>query len=169
MDERFLFYFGVFAVAVLGARYQRYQLIEKMKFKHLTFVLPLFVILVFFYATFIHPKEIRSFFSLIGMGDFIAKNLIILWLVLIAFALARAVIQADRYGFFRKIAYASYGMYLFHRPVWWIMEDIYSPANVKFKAVYLALFGIPLIIFGSYYSQKFYDKYFKMRLIKGLT
>jgi predicted membrane chloride channel (bestrophin family) len=56
-------------------------------------------------------------------------------------------------------------MYLFHRPVWWLMEDVYSPANVKFKAVYLVLLGIPLTIFVSYYLQKFYDRYFEWRLI----
>jgi peptidoglycan/LPS O-acetylase OafA/YrhL len=162
MDERFLFYFGIFAAGILGARY---QLIEKMKFRHITFVSPLFVILVYFYAAFIHPKEIRSFLSLIGMGDFIAKNLIILWLVFIAFALARVIIGTDRYVFLQKVAYASFGMYLFHRPVWWLMVDIYSPANVKIKAAYLALFGIPLTIFVSYYLQKFYDRYFEWRLI----
>jgi peptidoglycan/LPS O-acetylase OafA/YrhL len=63
------------------------------------------------------------------------------------------------------IAYASYGMYLFHRPVWWLMVDIYNPANVQIKALYLALLGIPLTIFFSYYLQKFYDRYFERRLI----
>jgi len=166
MDERFLFYFGIFAAGILGAKY---QLIEKIRSRHVTVIFPLFVILVYFYAVFIHAKEIRSFLSLMGMGDFIAKNLIILSLVFIAFALARAVIRAGRYVFLQKIAYASYSIYLFHRPVWWVMEDIYNPSNVKIKAVYLALFGIPLAISVSYYSQTFYDKYFKTRLMNGLT
>jgi peptidoglycan/LPS O-acetylase OafA/YrhL len=60
-------------------------------------------------------------------------------------------------------------MYLFHRPVWWIMEDICNPTNVQVKAVFLALFGIPLTILISYYLQKFYDRYFGMRIIKGMT
>ena len=166
MDERFLFFFGIFVAGMLGAKY---KWIEKMKFSHVTFVSPLFVILVYFYVAFIHPKEIRSFFSFIGMSDFIVKNLIILWLVLIVFALARVIIRTGRYGFFQKIAYASYGMYLFHRPVWWLMEDIYNPANGEIKALYLALLGIPLIIFVSYYLQKFCDRYFERRFIKGLT
>ncbi len=157
MDERSFFYFGIFAVGILAARY---QLIEKMKFKHVLFVLPLFIILVYFYAAFIYPKEIRSFFSPMGMGDFIAKNLIILCLVLIAFGLARAIIGTGRYVLLQKIAYASYGMYLFHRPVWWLMVDIYNPANAEVKALYLAFLGIPLTIFFSYYLQKFYDRYF---------
>ena len=166
MDERFLLYFGIFAAGILGARY---QLIEKMKFRYITFVSPLFVILVYFYAAFIHPKEIRSFLSFFGLSEFIIKNLIILCLVFIVFAVARVVIRTERYVFLQKIAYASYGMYLFHRPVWWIMEDIYNPANAEIKALYLALFGIPMTILVSYYLQKFYDKYFRMRLIKGLT
>jgi peptidoglycan/LPS O-acetylase OafA/YrhL len=155
MDERFLFYFGIFAAGTLGARY---RLLEKMKFRHLAFVSPLFVILVSFYAAFIYPKEILSFFSPIGMADFIARNLIILWLVFIVFAFSRLIIRTGCYVFLRKIAYASYGMYLFHRPVWWLMVDIYNPANVEIKAVYLALLGIPLTIFASYYLQKFYAR-----------
>ncbi len=166
MDERFLMYFGIFVAGILGARY---KLIEKMKLSHVAFVSPLFVVLVYFYVFSIQTKEILSFFSFIGMSDFIVKNLIILWLVLICFALARVIIRADRYVLLQKIAYASYGMYLFHRPVWWIMEDIYNPANVKIKALYLALLGIPLTIFVSYYLQKFYYRYFEWRFIKGLT
>jgi len=162
MDERFLFFFGIFVAGILGARY---QLIEKMKFRHVTFVLALFVILVYLYAAFIHPKEIRSFVSFIGMSDFIVKNLIILWLIFVVFGLARMIIRTDRYVFLQKIAYASYGMYLFHRPVWWLMVGIYNPANVEIKALYLALLGIPLTIFVSYYLQKFYDRYFETRLI----
>jgi peptidoglycan/LPS O-acetylase OafA/YrhL len=162
IDERFILYFGIFVAGILGAKY---ELIEKMEFSHTTFVSPLLVILVYFYVAFIHPKEIRSFFSFIGMSDLIMKNLIILCLVFIVFAVARVMIRANCYGLLQKIAYASYGMYLFHRPVWWIMVDIYNPANAQVKAVYLALFGMPLTIFVSYYVQKFYDKYFRERWI----
>ena len=166
MDQRFLFFFGIFVAGMLGGKY---KLIEKMKFSHVTLTSPLFVILVYIYVAFIHAKEIRSFLSFIGMSDLIVKNLIILWLVLFVFALARVIIRTERYVFLQKIAYASYGMYLFHRPVWWLMVDIYDPANVEIKALYLALLGIPLTIFVSYYLQKFYDRYFERRLIKGLT
>ncbi len=165
MDERFLIYFGIFAAGILGARY---QLIEEMKFKHVTFLSPLLVILVYFYAAFIHPKEIQSFLSLLGMGDLIAKNLIILCVVFIVLAFARVILRTDRCVFLQKIAYASYAVYLFHRPVWWLMVDLYNPANVEIKALYLALLGIPLTIFLSYYLQKFYDRYFGRRFISTL-
>lgn len=162
MDDRFVLYFGIFVAGILGGKY---KLIEKMKFRHVIFISPLFIILVYLYVAFINPKEIRSFLSFIGMSDFIVKNLIILWLVSVVFALARVIIRTDRYVFLQKIAYASYGMYLFHRPVWWLMADIYDPANVEIKALYLALLGIPLTIFVSYYLQKFYDRNFETRLI----
>jgi peptidoglycan/LPS O-acetylase OafA/YrhL len=160
IDERFILYFGIFVAGILGAKY---KLVEKIKFSHVVFVSPLLVILVYFYVAFIHPQEIQSIFSFIGMSDLIMKNLIILCLVFVVFAVARVMIRADYYGLLQKIAYASYGMYLFHRPVWWIMVDIYNPANVQVKAVYLTLFGMPLTIFVSYYVQKFYDKYFRER------
>ncbi len=56
-------------------------------------------------------------------------------------------------------------MYLFHRPVWWIMAGLYDPEDVKIKAIYLTLLGIPLIVWSSYSLQKFYDKYFRRRFI----
>jgi len=162
MDERFLFFFGIFVAGILGAKY---KLIEKMKLGHVILVSPLFVILVYFYVAFISPKEIQSFLSFIGMSDFIVKDLIILWLASVVFTLARVIVRTDRYVFLQKIAYASYGMYLFHRPVWWLMADMYNPANMEIKALYLALLGIPLTIFISYYLQKFYDRYFETRFI----
>jgi len=61
MDERFLLFFGIFAAGMLGAKH---KLIEKMEFSYGTFVSPLFVVLVYLYVAFIHPKEIRSFFLL---------------------------------------------------------------------------------------------------------
>lgn len=170
MDERFLMYFGIFVAGIMGARF---KVIEKMKVRHFIFVSLLFIILACFYVAFIHWKEIPSYRSsypfLVRMSDIVLHNLFILSFIFIAFVLARAITHTDRYVFFQKIAYASYGIYLFHRPVWWVMEDIYNPANATLKAVYLALFGIPLTIFVSYYLQKLYDKYFRMRIIKRVT
>jgi peptidoglycan/LPS O-acetylase OafA/YrhL len=170
MDERFLFYLGVFIAGILEAKY---KFIEKMKFSHVVFLSLVFVIFVYLYVAFIYPEKIPpvkpSFLSFVGMKAFVLLNLIMLSFVPIVFALAKRIVRTDRYVFLQKIAYASYCMYLFHRPVWWIMVDIYNPANVKFKAAYLALLGIPVTIIVSYYLQKFYDRYFEARLIKGLT
>jgi peptidoglycan/LPS O-acetylase OafA/YrhL len=166
MDERFLFYLAPFVAGILGAKY---KLIEKMKFSHAIFISLLFIIFVGLHIAFVSPREILRFLSFIGVTNFVLHNLIVLCFVFIVFALAKVIIRAGRYGFLQKIAYASYGMYLFHRPVWWFMEDMYSPANVKIKAVYLALFGIPLTILVSYYMQRFYNRYFETRLIKGLS
>jgi peptidoglycan/LPS O-acetylase OafA/YrhL len=167
MDERFLMYFGIFVAGIMGARY---KLIEKMNLRHLIFVSLLFAILLCLYGAIIHWKEIPSdrpsFPFLVDMSDIILHNLFMLSFVFIAFTLARVITHSGHNGSIQKIAYASYGIYLFHRPVWWIMEDIYCPTDVKIKAVYLALLGIPLTIFVSYYLQKFYDKHFKGRLIK---
>jgi peptidoglycan/LPS O-acetylase OafA/YrhL len=166
MDERFLFYLGVFIAGILEAKY---KLIEKMKFGHVILVLLLFISFVCLYVAFIYPEKIPpgrpSFLSFIGMNAFVLENLIMLSFVSIVFALARVIVRTDRYAFLQKIAYASYCIFLFHRPVWWIMVDIYNPADVKFKAVYLALLGIPLTIFVSYYLQKFYDRYFERRFM----
>jgi len=166
MDERFLFFFGLFVAGMVGAKY---KLIEKIKLSHVIFVSPLFAILVYVLVVFIHRREFPSYFSVIGMSDLIVRNLIILWQVLFVFALARVILRTGRHVVFQKVAYASYGIYLFHRPVWWLMVNMYNPANWIIKTVYLALFGIPLTMVVSFYLQKLYDKYFKMRLIEGMT
>jgi peptidoglycan/LPS O-acetylase OafA/YrhL len=162
MDERFLFYLPLFVAGILGARY---QLIEKMKFSHALLISLLFIIFVGFHTAFVSPREIPRFLSFIGLTNFVLHNLIVLCIVFVVFAFAKAILRAGCHGFLQRIAYASYGMYLFHRPIWWLMEDVYSPANVEMKAVYLALFGIPLTIVVSYYVQRVYDGYFQRGLI----
>ncbi len=166
MDERFLFFLGIFVASMLAAKY---KLIEKMKFKHVIFVLPIFVILVYFFVDFIHLKGFRSYLSLAGMSDLVVRNLIILGLVFLIFAVAKVIVRTGQHVLVQRMAYASYCIYLFHRPVWWLMMDLYNPANGKIKVLYLGLLGIPLTVFASYHLQKFYDKYFRMRLIKGLS
>ncbi|MBP0019715.1 MAG: acyltransferase [Cyanobacteria bacterium SBLK] len=60
------------------------------------------------------------------------------------------------------IAYASYGMYLFHRPIWYVMQkglNIYLAIDDRYLLfIFLILVGLPLIFGFSYQLQKIYNK-----------
>jgi hypothetical protein len=71
------------------------------------------------------------------------------------FRLELATVQA--------IAYSSYGMYLFHRPIWFFMSLVaQEKMRIHNEYALLAiqmLIGLPIIIAFSYFAQNFYDKY----------
>lgn len=58
---------------------------------------------------------------------------------------------------YRRIAYASFCMYLFHRVVFSVLTRVYSPKSNAYAVLYLSLVGVPIIVYGSYQIQKFYD------------
>lgn len=69
----------------------------------------------------------------------------------------------------KALAYASYCMYLFHRPIWWIMKEIpidRDSGNGQYLLLALLIFcGMPLIFGFSYGLQVLYDKHFKPKLL----
>jgi peptidoglycan/LPS O-acetylase OafA/YrhL len=62
------------------------------------------------------------------------------------------------------LAYSSYCMYLFHRPIYMVLRKLYSPNYSIAQILYLVLFCLPCILVFSYYIQKFQDI-----IIKSLT
>lgn len=55
------------------------------------------------------------------------------------------------------IAYSSYCMYLFHRPIYMSLTHVYFPNDGVLQILYLVLFCVPSILMISYYSQKYQD------------
>lgn len=56
------------------------------------------------------------------------------------------------------ISYASMCAYLFHRVVYWLCLQIWTPASDIITLAYLFIVGFPLTMILSYYIQKLYDK-----------
>ncbi|MFN2308677.1 MAG: acyltransferase family protein [Gammaproteobacteria bacterium] len=56
-----------------------------------------------------------------------------------------------------KLSYASFGVYLFHRPVFELVSGSYFPADGLAQAVYLVLVAVPLSFILAYGVQKGYD------------
>lgn len=55
------------------------------------------------------------------------------------------------------LAYSSYCMYLFHRPIYIVLKKIYFPDNGIVQILYLSLLCVPCILILSYYLQKTQD------------
>lgn len=58
-----------------------------------------------------------------------------------------------------SIAYASYCMYLFHRPIIFFAINLYFPVGGTSRIFYLVILVLPLVFIVSYYLQKSYDWY----------
>ncbi len=55
------------------------------------------------------------------------------------------------------LSFASYCMYLFHRPIYMRLTAVWYPSSGRAQAVYLFLVGLPLVILVSLAVQSVYD------------
>jgi hypothetical protein len=161
IDKNFVLYFGVFIAGIICAKY---DILDKIKTYHIGLGVVAFLVSTYTYSFFIYPAITvqgakPSLFSNIGLAAFLLTNIIMLSTVLIAYKLARCIVGTGHYHLLKMISYASYSIFLFHRPLWWLMALIYTPENSLFRIAYMILLGIPIIIGCSYYIQKGYDTY----------
>ena len=56
-----------------------------------------------------------------------------------------------------SLSYASYCMYLFHRPIYVAISAIWLPERLSLRIVYLCLVGLPIIAVVSFWLQRGYD------------
>jgi peptidoglycan/LPS O-acetylase OafA/YrhL len=56
------------------------------------------------------------------------------------------------------IAYASFFMYLFHRPVYAVLTHIWMPENPQLRALVLMTVGLALVTGASWLGQTVYDR-----------
>lgn len=80
--------------------------------------------------------------------------------VLIIFAVSKALSAWLPNGLFAYISTASYAMYLFHRPFWFMLTRIYEPQGPLAIQLYLVVVGIPLLCVVSYWMQRLCDAAF---------
>ena len=58
----------------------------------------------------------------------------------------------------KNIYYISFCCFLFHRPIWTIMANLWSEKSL-YQFLYINLLGVPLIFFISYLIQKSYNQF----------
>ena len=60
--------------------------------------------------------------------------------------------------FFEVVSYASFAMYLFHRPILTVCKSVFMPEGFLLQWLYLTGFCLPVIVLASWLIQKFYDR-----------
>jgi len=146
VDLRIALYFLPFAIGILFVR--RGTLLYKIN--------PLFFIFLLFLCATSVLISLTSFAS-------IPKKLLPLPLALFGPLVIFTVIMKGerRIGYSRiigVISYASYFMFLFHRPVYIILKRMFFPASLGLQVLYLLVVGLPSIVAASWLGQKAYDR-----------
>jgi peptidoglycan/LPS O-acetylase OafA/YrhL len=94
----------------------------------------------------------------------ILLNLLMFSFVLLMYRLSDVACQNTQLNrFFHAIAYCAYGMFLFHRPIWFALEQmmrsLFVVENIYIITSSLVFLGIPLIVGVSYMLLTLYDRY----------
>ncbi len=157
-DKRLILYFAIFIIGVAGARHNVLNKITKTK---TLFAMVILLVVGVFYAHFIYPPTITSsqqppLFSFISLAALVSTNVIMVSFIPVSYALFKLRWLTRFSAVFSFIAYASYCMYLFHRPFWWGLSKLYNPATTTGQQFFFAA-AIPLLIMACFYLQKGYD------------
>lgn len=135
-----------------------------------SFALGIYVQRVTVAHRFMHARRVYLLAALIpaywlglpaGNGFDLEVSLLRAPLVLLGAALC--VAYAERLGghlhspFILKLSYASFGVYLFHRPIFELAKSLYFPTDGFDQALYLLLIAVPISFVVAYWAQKAYD------------
>jgi peptidoglycan/LPS O-acetylase OafA/YrhL len=150
IDDRFFLYFFVFAAGIFVADTgQRTDYLLSRKWLRLRLLAALAGWFVFYWAS---TTGFRSIFYIACADSFILT-----WIVFVL-ALFSGDRQKPLHPLWSAVAYASFFVYLFHRPVWQILVGLFHvPFDTFSDALWKFLPGSLLTIFLSYHLQKGYD------------
>jgi peptidoglycan/LPS O-acetylase OafA/YrhL len=146
-EIRMLVYFPLF---VLGVVSREHNLIEKYihknnKIAYILLCLPLF----FVFSRWLYK---------IDENHAVILTLFMISALPVLLFIGEAFSSILKESIYKKLAYASFCMYLFHRVIFFLMLNIYHPADIYAKVAYLTVLGLPLIFGSSFYFQKHYDR-----------
>ena len=144
LDERLLLYFPLFLLGIVSSKH---NLIERHIHNQFFVVCSVLIFIISIFLYFEAPKFNNIFLILLMMSA-------VPFLVLVG-KLVSSVVNKK---FYTNIAYASFCMYLFHRVIFHLITNIYSPSNNIYIVIYLTLFAVPVIYVTSFYLQKYYDR-----------
>ena len=143
VDARLVIYCPAFVAGVLLARHKVWLYGMNMGVMAL-----LFVASVGISAGNIAPVE-HSFLSI---------PLALVGSLLVLAVAAKSEERVGRYGSITFLSYASFFMYLFHRPVYAVLRRMYFPTSGALQIVYLVAVCLPCIVAVSAMAQRAYDR-----------
>lgn len=142
MDLRLAIYFPIFAAGVFMAKYKDF--LDNTSITIVAFLLAISVAISFKTVAPFEQNILNMPLAFFGP----------LFFFMIAIRREKAMRQHKS---IELISYASFFMYLFHRPVFKIMHHLYFPATGAAQIIYLVIICLPLIVAISWVGQKTYD------------
>lgn len=163
IDSRINLYLLVFLFAILSAK----KNIFKSKYlERITQVNYVFFPLIFSLCFLVEEtNRIQIIQNNAAIQNILLNTLIIswsFWVYAICDRFQKIRVSEKMNQWIQLISYSSFGMFLFHRPIWFYSESFLrklSITNPYAIAIFLIFLGIPLIVFVSYWVQKIYDQY----------
>lgn len=162
MDKRFLVYYVPFMSGVMSEKWDLLDRFSRYR-SVLLFCIVSILVSAWLYCNVIYPNisdpSLKpGVFSKIGLTTFIVSNVAMICFTYTIFILSKGVTGAAKpMRIITAVSYSSYAIFLFHRPIWFILSKIYEPISPMGSVFYAALVGIPVIVFVSYWVQKGYD------------
>ncbi len=170
-DARLILYYFIFLSGLAGDHFYSVIISSYKKIAGLAvfFILSVFAftfifLIPFLYRDFYQPYALMTngdnfFISLPMTGCIAAIALINCIAVSFAWLVRLAAYKAVRFAkYFTWLAYSSYCIYLFHRPVWLMLLNLHYPDGPKARLLYLGSLGIALTLISAYAVQKGYDR-----------
>lgn len=151
IDNRFFLYFFVFVGGLLASNSRQLSdYLLSRKWVGLRLLAALVSWFAFYWAL---ANGFQSVFYIA-----FADSFILAWIIL-ALALFSSSRQKPLPAVWNALAYASFFIYLFHRPVWQILVDLFHvPFGTLSDSLWKLLPGSLLTFVAAYYLQKGYDR-----------
>ena len=151
VNVRLILFFPTFAVGVLLASCK--ELIDKLRLSLVTLFLTASIM-----VTFIN-----------NVTEFLWIPLIVVGPLLCFLIILRKERKIKRFHIVGHIGYASFFVFLSHRPIYEVLKDLYFPQSGILQIFYLVAICLPLIIAISWVLQKWFDNILLFITPKSVT
>ncbi len=151
LDGNLILYFPSFICGIFIAKYSHYL---KLTINKSIFMIGLFLIVLF--LKHLAPSK---------LGIIKVNMMIVSFALPSMYFFSKIKIHAVIRKFIINLSYASFCMYLAHRIIFEIALFIYKPTSDIATLLYLYLVAIPIICTLAFYTQKFYDKLFRYKIV----
>lgn len=157
-DSRLILYYWVFLGGVFCAETNFFESEFWRKFNSL---IPIVFVPVFLISFFLEKQY--KLITTNSSYSYLLINLLIFTFVLFIYQISTLISRKNSsLKLIQIVSYASYCMFLFHRPIWFSMSYVLKQTlgiNYSIAALILLFVGIPVVIIISYYIQRFYDEH----------
>ena len=151
-EFRYFIFFPIFAVGILCERSNILPVLTTSRFMFIDKLIIFILGTIFMVLANSRTGMSLTFISVLGTDIFILTSIILV------LSLAKKVVDAKiGLSLFSFISVSSYFAFLFHRPIWKILDSFVNFHSHNLLFLYTVIVGTPIVIIVSYYSQKAYN------------